>query len=71
MGLIFLGRYLAVACAGPCGGCSDEQCHTALSPKSLAVTASSAPRVWRKDKHPQLVHVDFDALPNHPVPRSR
>lgn len=70
MGLIFLGRYFAVACAGPSGGCNDERCHTALSPEALAVIASSAPRVQRKDRHPQLVHVDFDVLPNHPVPTS-
>lgn len=65
-----LGRYSAVAYAGPSGGYDDEQCRTALSPEALAVVASSAAHVWRKDRHPQLIHVGFDVLPNHPVPTS-
>ncbi|KAK4818399.1 hypothetical protein QYF61_012320 [Mycteria americana] len=61
---------LLVAHAGPSGGYNDERCHTALSPEALAVIASSAACVWRKDRHPQLIHVGFDVLPSHPVPTS-
>lgn len=65
-----LGRYFAVAYAGPSGGYNDERCRTALSPEALAVIASSAARAWRKDRHPQLIHVGVDVLPNHSVPTS-
>lgn len=62
-----LSRYFPLAYTGPSGGYNDERCQTAPSPEALAVAASSAARVWRKDRHPQLVHVGFDVLPNHPV----